>query len=379
MTNEDKLDFLLDYLKISTNDLAKKLEISKSGISQWRNRNYKKFKKLHQYALKEAFNIPIEIFDEEVDSKEKIVSILNKSHFNLNSNINYDILEDMVGDRYCYMYNNSDMLNINKLKFLDNLTVLCYENSNLKLYGKVIFLDKAQTIISLSSKEYPYNVFIIFNTEYILNDIFYATTIFKSQYSKKDIVEFTIVSKAKLPTKDVKKLLDNPKSKRLILSDDFVENIKHYSMYKTFFNSNILDFLEGTWYLYFQNSSFKEHKLLIEDNYKIYWYKDNELSSKGNLFFDANNTMIELENRIGNKSYFIFDNQKTDIKVIAFKSYIYATKEEVVGVGIISKNRLDNKKLKKIFKFKDNFCFNINRFKSYLEDVKNSNTQKQLL
>jgi len=371
MKNEEKLDFLLEYLNISPNELAQKFEIGTSIISQWRNSSHKKFKKLHQYALKEAFNIPLEVFDSKVNSKEEIVSILNKSIFSINKNIDIDILEKLEGSRYCYSYNNRKLLIVNKLSFLDNLTVLCYENNNLKYYGKVVFLDKAQLVITLSSKEQLYNVFLIFDTEYIINNIFYATVMYKDSYSKEDIIEFIILSKNKLSNYDAKKLLDNPDKKKLIASSDFLENIKYYSNYQLFFNSNILDFLEGTWNLYFKSSAFKDHKLIISDNYQTFWYKSNELSSKGILSFDKRNTIIKLKNRLGNKSYFIFDNQKTDIKVFAFKSYIYATKEEIVGVGIMSKNTLDDNMLDKIFNFNDKFHFNINRFKSYLEDVKN--------
>jgi len=373
MTNEDKLDFLLDYLNITTDDLIQKLEVGKSSISQWKNSSHKKFKKLHQYALKEAFNIPLEVFNAEVNSKEEIISILNKNNFRLNSNINTELLESLIGDRYCYFYNNSDVLSIYKLSFLENLTVLCYENHDLKYYGKVIFLDKAQIVISLSTKEQAYNIFLTFDTEYISNNIFYATVIYKDTYSKEDTIEFVIVSKSKLPSNDAKKLLDNPDKKRLIANSDFLENIKYYSKNQTFFNSNILDFLEGSWNLYLKSSSFKEHKFIIKDNYQAFLYQNKELSSKGTLSFDKRNTIIKLKNRLGNKSYFIFDNQKTDIKVFAFKSYIYATKEEIVGVGVMSKNTLDENMLDKIFNFNDKFHFNINRFKSYLEDIKNGN------
>lgn len=373
MTNEEKLDFLLDYLKISTSEIADRFETSRSVISQWRSNTYKKFKKLHQYALKDAFDIPLEVFNESVTTKEQIVSILNKNSSFINSNIDYKILKKLIGDRYCYSYSASGVLEINIVRFLDDLTVLCYTNENLQFYGKIIFLDKAQVVISLSSSEYPYNIFLIFDSEYIINDIFYAIVIFKSDYSKEDIVEFVIMSKNKLPLKDVKKLIQNPKTKQLIATNEFIKNIKHYSMHRSFFNSDILDFLNGSWHLYFKNTSLKEHILIIKDNYKAFWYTHNELSSKATINVDKSNTLLTFKSSIGDKSYFIFDNQKTDIKVLAFKSYLYSTKEEIVGIGIMSKNKLSKEMLDKIFSFNDKFHFNINRFKSFLEDIKESN------
>ncbi len=377
MTNEEKLDFVLDYLKISASEVAEKFETSKSVVSQWRSTNYKKFKKMHQYALKDAFGIPLEVFEDSITKKEEIVSLLNKTMYQDNSNIDYEILEKLIGDRYCYSYNSSDLLKIDFLRFLDDLTVLCYEDDNLQFYGKVIFLDKAQTIISLSSKEYPYNIFIIFDTEYIVNDIFYATLMFKSDYIKQDVVEFIIISKKKLPLNDIKKLLQNPQSKRLKANKEFIENIQYYQAHQCFFNSDIIDFLEGSWNLYFKIGTIKRHKIVISDNYRAFWYADNELSSKGYLEFDQSNTIIEFKNRVGDKSYFIFDNQKVDIKVFAFKSYIYATKEEIVGVGIMSKKNLDISLLHQIFSFREKFDFNINRFKSFLEDLKNDFLNKE--
>ena len=374
MTNESKLDFLLNYLEISPEEIANRLGITQSMVSQWKNKSYKKFKRLHQYALKEAFDIPLEIFDETIDTEEEIVNILNKKIALKNKTIDSSMLKNLIGARYCYFYNDNTVVEINILEIFEDGQVKCKRNDMLELEGKVIFLDKSQVVISLTRKEYPYSLFILFDSEYILNPLFYAIAISKSEYSKKDRVEFIILSKDKLALKDVKRLLQNPSSKRLLVLDDFIETIQYYSQYRSFFTSNMLDFLKGAWFLYIDDNDTKpEHKLVIKDNYQAYWYRKNEINARGNIKFDKTNVIVELEDASSNRSYFIFDTQKTSIKVFSFKSYIYATKEEIIGAGVMSKSPIEATMLRDIFSFNNKFYFNITKFKSHLEEVKKKN------
>ena len=157
MKNEEKLDYLMDLLNISNKDIVNKLEISNSFISQWRNQTYNKLKKIHLYAISKAFDIPIEIFENEsIDSKEKI-----KEYLKTNQNISIgkrddDVLKTLIGEWYCYNHSSSKDLNIeiweDRIIIDGDYSIQYFVDNKFQARGE-IEINNLQSIIKLKNKK----------------------------------------------------------------------------------------------------------------------------------------------------------------------------------------------------------------------------------
>jgi hypothetical protein len=78
MTNQEKVVFILDFLSIKPSRLIEELDIHPSTVSIWKNLSKPRaIPKTTVIALSTVLGIPIEIFEDHIDSKERIEELIS--------------------------------------------------------------------------------------------------------------------------------------------------------------------------------------------------------------------------------------------------------------------------------------------------------------
>jgi hypothetical protein len=379
MKDSIKFDKIMNHFNIKGVTLANILGVTPATISQWRNPQYKRFNNMHKFALKEALGIPLEVFSDEINSEDDIIRLVKDSQSRLRNNIcdiSYRVYDKIIGEFNCYFYNSCNNFKVNKLEIKDNLDVI-YETDKAKYYGRLISLDKYQGVIKLRGELECLSNYLIFSVPIKMDRIFYGIITSSDNYLDiLDSVNMMILTRSdnRVEESFIKKIFKNPYKKKINFLD-FINDIRFFNRNrekKELLGNNHIDSVRGDWYVYFKDSIFKEHKFVIKENYTVLWYKNGVLYGRGVVYFNRGEVMLRVEN-IDNirKSYFIFENKRAiDIQALIFKSSLYITNEDIIGVGIISRNRIEESVLKEIFKFEHEFYFYINKFKTHLEEVK---------
>ena len=119
LTEKDKFNFITRYLNIKGGDIAEKLNIDNSTVSRWKkNTNAVVFDKNKYSLFTENFDIPIEIFNKDINTIRKIEIILKQVQENLLSkDFKKDILQKLQGKWYWYGYTTNRP---NKKNFWEN-------------------------------------------------------------------------------------------------------------------------------------------------------------------------------------------------------------------------------------------------------------------
>lgn len=113
-TNEEKLDFILDYLEIKVKDIADAFGVKPPYVSRIRVSSYNNLKPMHLYALERIYDIPYLIFeDSNIDTKDKIKYILDNRNIDMTqckNNIffnNDKVMANLEGIWYAYFYSSA--------------------------------------------------------------------------------------------------------------------------------------------------------------------------------------------------------------------------------------------------------------------------------
>jgi len=350
MTKEEKLDIILNHKSIKNKEIAQKLDVSNSLVSQWRNKNSRKLNMLHLHALENAFNIPIEIFQSsEFDTKEKIISRL-KSCCSIHSECIFkkSFPETLIGTWYCYNYNTNKQLDIDMIK-IEKFKVTVYDKKNEpKLSGYPIAINDYQTLIVLSKATEPYSIHITVNNDSISNNIFYASASLKS-YKNKDAVMFCLFTKERLDKLSAIEIMGDKSKNLLNISDELIENIEIFKKNRDKILNKIdsIKNILGTWYLYFKDSNSK-NIIVIDNNLVVDWIKDNKPYKEGELIMDKNSIILKFPNNTYHSTYFMFIKKNTDIKLIYYIGQKYITNYNILAIGVMSKNILSQEDLNKL-------------------------------
>ncbi len=362
MTNEDKLDFILNYLNISNKEVARKLEVSDSLVSQWRNKRSKKFKKVHILAFCSEFSIEEKIFTSNINTKESIIEYLS----NKNSNISL-LKASIKGIWYIYSYEFDKSLKYIKIIIKDNNIFL--ENKSNSI-GYIVNINNEKTLLI-----FKYNlkaITIIINNDYMNESMFYANLESKN-------LAHTLNSSIALLSKE---LIDDNyinffiNREKISINHCMLDNLNKYIFDRKYlvhkFNSK--SHIYGEWYLYFQN---KYYTLIIEKSDKVYLYNNDSFISKGDIFFRENSIKIKLTNSKSQNSYIYIKEDIEVFNIVSFVGYQEITNNNILEIAILSKKRLDPKDIKVILG--SNSYLIENKFKNRLFNyllVKNSDTKK---
>ena len=227
---EEKLACVVKLLNLQTKEIAQKLEISSSLVSQLLNYKHNKLRRIHLYALQCAYNIPLEIFDnEEIKTKADISKLLQQSKHTKSCSIfakNHDIIESLKGIWYLYSYSsNSNLTDVwaTKTEFYDDFRVVDEFNNK----GK-IKIGKNQSIILKESFNSKNLTSIVFNNHQVVYNIFPFSRISKSNHLNQELFNFGFFSKNKLDEDQAKYILGERKELQVQINHTFVERISEF-------------------------------------------------------------------------------------------------------------------------------------------------------
>jgi len=337
MNNNQKFDFLLNYLNISTQKAAKELGVTDAFISQLRSSNNRVIKRMHILAFTCAFEIPMEIFNEEISSTEAIIELLEKkssSKFVQETQISSSEIE---GDFFIYSYALSDILEPLKITLINNEIFL--QNSQKKI-GYSFSIDSLKTFFVL---DYDFKkITLSIDNNFINEKAFYA--ILEKKVLTQEISSSTaLISSKKLSIEDISSLL-TPTKEHLYSIDinyNMLNSLKNYltqkSANKTLKKSKSI---YGIWNLYFEN---KHTILAIDNRNNVFYYKDNALYMKGVL----EEKLIHLKNCNNQELYILLESNNYENQQIVYLSPDKNFLNENITVALLSQNPLNSYEISK--------------------------------
>ena len=224
-TNEEKLNYIVKTLNLTTQEISKKLEISPSLVSQIQNCYNGKLKRIHLYALSKAYNIPMEIFeDEAIDSKETIDFMLKQASFSIFKK-DYSVLQKLMGRWYLYSYPSSPNLSevwSTETIIYDDFTVLDAHRNKGKVY-----IGQKQSLLIKESHNSKNITTTMFDNDRITYGNFPFSRIAKSNNFNKEILSFGFFSRNKLEKSEARKILGELKSVQLQIDYSLIERVSN--------------------------------------------------------------------------------------------------------------------------------------------------------
>jgi len=206
MTKEEKLKYIIKKLGLVTKDIAKKLEVTSSLISQLKS-EYKTstpLRNIHIYAFCFAYDVPVEIFENSsVDTAQKVDELLEqglieKSHiFGKDDNM----MAKLVGDWYMYSYpSNPQLAKVweTKTTFYENSTIIDQHNNSGFLH-----IGTNQSVILKKSNGTQNITTITFDNARVHYNIFIFSRVSKSNSVNKEMFNFGVCSRTKIPIDEV--------------------------------------------------------------------------------------------------------------------------------------------------------------------------------
>jgi predicted transcriptional regulator len=198
MKSCEKLEIILEYKKLSKKDVAEALDVTSAFVSKWFDCLRNDFKKMHQYALSSAFNIPLEVFKDNINTKEEIIAILKKHQNNRQNNQNIN-LDDVVGTWNLYVDNKVDY------KFVITKDLRCIynrngkevaNNGNIKKVGKDYIIEfnifEKPLIIAFPAKHLEVRIFRYIADAYATNEDLVGIGVMSKKELDKEVVKYIL-------------------------------------------------------------------------------------------------------------------------------------------------------------------------------------------
>ncbi|MEA2029377.1 MAG: hypothetical protein U9N49_10435 [Campylobacterota bacterium] len=238
LNDKEKLQFIIkSVLKVTQKDITQRLEIQKNVISEILNPQTKRvLKKYHVYAIAMAYDIPLDIFeDDTIDSKSKILFLLaqNKkllasSQIDTDSRIKF---QNLIGSWYLYVHtSNIDLDQViekggnfiqEERLFIDKHFDIEDQKGNL---GVLQVFDNQSVIIMKDSKTKDI-VLYTFDNNRLSCDTFFINRISRINHSNREVLSFGFLSKKRIAFEKVREVLGNIEDTQLRASCRMVDKI----------------------------------------------------------------------------------------------------------------------------------------------------------
>ncbi len=223
-TREEKLSYVIKSFNLKTNEIANKLEISAGLVSQIQNHYNNKLRKVHLYALSSAYNIPMEIFDnEEINTEQKINNLLQKLSLKNIFTEDQNILSKLLGKWYLYSYTS----NPNELEVWSTQTHI-YENFSVldvhKNAGE-LHIGKNQSLIIKESHNSKNITTTVFDNARITYGNFPFSRIAKSNALNREIFNFGFFSRDEMSKDKAKEILGNIDKVQLQMDHEVIDRV----------------------------------------------------------------------------------------------------------------------------------------------------------
>ncbi|MCH9740552.1 MAG: hypothetical protein K0U38_06900 [Epsilonproteobacteria bacterium] len=226
--DEEKLSFIIDYLKLDVKDIADVFGTKSNYISKLRDQMHNTLKPMHLYAFSKAFDVPYKVFEEKINTSHKVIAILEQ-HIKSNKkdvfSENELLLENIKGDWYAYFYPSNQFSDVYCIKTTINLdgTVIDQNNN----WGKLL-IGKNQSIIVKEAFNSKNLITLVFDNHQVAYDMFHFSLISKRNHVNREMLNFGFFSRKEIEPNMIKEILGKKENLQLKMQCDFVERISEY-------------------------------------------------------------------------------------------------------------------------------------------------------
>jgi len=226
--NEEKLDFIIKYLKLNVTEIANLWGVQPNYISKLREHTYDSLKPMHLYAFSSSFNIPFEVFDKNIKYANDIKMIIeNQNRVKETSifNNNEHILKTMEGEWFAYFYPSNQFAEVYSIKTtIHSDGTVTDENKN----GGKLLIGQNQSIIVKEAFNSKNLVVIVFDNHQVAYNMFHFSLVSKRNHVNREMLNFGFFSRKEIEPDLVKEVLGDKEHLQLKMKCDFVERISEY-------------------------------------------------------------------------------------------------------------------------------------------------------
>ena len=228
--NEEKLNFIIDHLKLDVAEIEKTFGYRSGYVSKLRSDIYSTLKPIHFYAFESAYGIPRKIFtDRKINSSSQIIAILNSKKDKQKSifSDNEFIFEKLVGKWYAYVYPGNPFISIYCIETTIHPDyTITDENDN---YGQLLIGELQSLLIkkAINSKNF---ISILFDNADVGYELFHFSMLSKSGQVKREMCNFGFFSRKKIDVEIAKTILGKREDIQLKIDFDLKERVAEYAV-----------------------------------------------------------------------------------------------------------------------------------------------------
>ncbi len=222
---EEKLKYVFEVLNLQNKEVAQKLEMSRTMVSNIQSYYQGRLKQYYLYAICNAYNIPMEIFeDQSINTKEQIYTLLKNRNeiFHKNS----ELIERLKGVWYLYSYPSSPSL----ATIWETETTIYEDYSVADVHqnrGKLC-IGKNQSIILKESSNSKNITSITFDNNRVAYGKFPFSRVSKSNGLNREIFNFGFFSRDRVDLDEAIAILGELKSVQLKIDHNLLERIHNH-------------------------------------------------------------------------------------------------------------------------------------------------------
>ena len=229
---EDKLSFIMDELNLGPKDVARKFGVGNNTISHIKSVNSGKCRPMHIYAFSAVYDVPMEIFEPNIYTKDEIRDFLHKKREKTKRLSSVFTQEKKIAEKltttkwYFYSYLSHGKLIIVPTNFYEDFTLKdecknCDNDGNVGHY----FIGKRDTIIVKESANAKRLTATIFENDKINSKILPFSRISKTGNSYKELANFGFLSTTLFSTEDAITIMGSIDKTQLKIDNQFLERV----------------------------------------------------------------------------------------------------------------------------------------------------------
>jgi len=225
---EEKVSFIIDYLKLSVKKIADLWGMQPNYISKLRDESHNSLRPMHLYALSGTFDIPYEVFDKRVKTSTQVIQIIEEHKKEKKKPLfkrDEQLIQNIKGDWYAYFYPSNRFANIYRIKTTINSDGTVVDQNN--NCGK-LFIGTNQSIIVKETINSKNLVTITFDNHQVAYDMFHFSLVSKRNHNNLEMFNYGFFSRYEIEPKMLKDILGEKVKVQLKMECDFAERISEY-------------------------------------------------------------------------------------------------------------------------------------------------------
>ena len=226
--NEEKLEFIINYLKIDSKEIANLFGVKPSYISKLLNYTYDMLKPMHLYAFSGAYGIPFKVFEKSIKTSTELIEILEKDKREKKETLfktNEQLMNNIQGEWYAYFYPSNRFANIYRIKTTINEDGSVIDQNN--NWGK-LFIGTNQSIIVKEAINSKNLVTITFDNHQVAYEMFHFSLVSKRNHNNLEMFNYGFFSRYEIEPEMLKDILGEKAKVQLKMECDFAERISEY-------------------------------------------------------------------------------------------------------------------------------------------------------